>query len=104
MKETIINIKLVDIPIFLGSNREQILNGSEFDNRRKGLHIINTLLLSVSPNNKSSLIPFNGSIRFLFNLIDAFTRIGFLLGREGQYPKCGLYPKLEILLAWTPAK
>lgn len=88
MKKGVINVQLVYCPAFLSCNNKKAFDGSKLDYRRENLSKVHTFLLSVTTNNQVSLIPLNGSIRSLFDLIDPLTRNGLLMRRKRDDVPC----------------
>lgn len=98
MQEGIVNIKLIHFPIYFNSNRKKKLDSGELNHRREGLIVVNTLFLSTLSNNKSSFLSFNRTIRFVFNLIDPFTRNRLLVSRKrDKIPIMIILKSLEFL-------
>lgn len=48
IKESIVDIKLLQVPIFYGSNGYNNMDGGHFNNKRENLQIINALNLGVA--------------------------------------------------------
>ena len=62
MKKDILNIKLVEIPIIIGSQRNKKPNICHLSNRGKSVGIVHTIGLGIPFNNKVGFQPSNGSI------------------------------------------
>jgi len=83
MKKRIRNVKLPDVPIIGDSQCEEQSNGSWFDDRTKGLCVINTSLLVETFGHKSGLEPLHGSISFPLNFVHPFVMNNMLILRSG---------------------
>ena len=80
------------------NNSKKIANRGNTSNRGKILLIVNIIFLSISLGNKTSLIPFNSSIRFGLDLVDLFTINGrFTMRQINQIPSVSLFQSLKFL-------
>ena len=80
-------------------------NRGNTSNKGKGLLIVNLIFLSISLGNKTSLIPFNSTIRFGLDLIDSFTTNDrFTMRQINQIPSVSLSPKSEVFLSLLAIK
>jgi hypothetical protein len=83
MKKRIRNGKLSDVPIIGDSQCEEQPNGSWFDDRTKGLCVINASLLLETFGHKYGLEPLHGSISFPFNSVHPLVMNNMLILRSG---------------------
>ena len=67
MKNNILNIKLVEIPIVSGSQGNKKPNGCHLSNRGKSVKIVHAIGLSVPLSHKSRFQTSNGTIGINFN-------------------------------------
>src|SRR5262249_32991057 len=82
MQKSIINIKLIDRPLFASSNSNEQMYCNNFGNRRKPIRVINTFHLMVPFSNQSSLKAIHSSIRVKFNLVHPFGANGLFARRQ----------------------
>src|SRR5262249_100249 len=91
MQKGIINIKLIDRPLFVSSNSNEKMHGNNFGNRRKPTFVIDTFHLMVPFSNQSSLKSIHSAIRVKFNLVHPFGSNGLFPegnGTRSQVPFC----------------
>lgn len=72
MKEYIIDIKLLKVPMFDSCKRHKNSNISNFNNMRKFIKVINIFQLSVTLIYKPSLVYIHGSIGMILDLVIPF--------------------------------
>ena len=84
IQEDVFNIHLIEQPLMDSSERKKSANRCHFYYKGKNLLIINTILLSESPSNETSLVPFNRTIRFGLDFVYLFAAHWICTRRQGS--------------------
>lgn len=73
MKESVINIQLLKVPMFDSCKWQENSNSGSFSNKEKSIKIITVLLLDITFGNYPNLISLNRSIGMILNYVYPFT-------------------------------
>lgn len=85
--------------MILSSDDNNTADNGHFDSERERFLIVDAMFLFITLGNKTSFVPFRGSIRFQLDFINPFAPNGFLVSRKrNQIPCIILFKSKEFNL------